>query len=877
MVCITMASAWITMFATLLLAFVNGTKDEVHTSPSVRVHTSTPVVALGSPVTASCIIRDDCPLIKGAVWHLNHIVWHLNQRLIPSSPAAANESGRTSAAANESGWISTVLYSVANQSGWNSTVFIPSFTDTKGYLTCCVLHTFPCQIVGAVEIRAGFPPTAPQNLSCLTNLTKPETLSCQWDPGQDTHLPTQYTLYTEIRDLPESNTYMLPPGVHRYKIPRTGFVLFSEIEIYVKAVNALGQATSTPLLLEPMESAKFDPPKVLKVQAEPNRYGCLRLSWSLSEQQAWVTTVTLEVRLKTANSKQWSEEPVPVQRLMRQRPMEVCRLLHGTEYHIQIRVRYQQSPWSEWSNSNTAVTLERAPTGRLNSWMKESREQRHKSLSLHLFWKPSKQFRANGKILSYVVSRQRQPLKRGQLCITLDSHCVFQLPRGTRKVFLSAGNAAGTSIPTEVEVFQHRALAAVSDVIVLPHDERSLLVQWTSIHSSSVTGYVVEWRPLLKMDPSLILFDHMDRNQSSTLISESIEPYNPYRISVYPKYKDGIGLPQTVEAYSRQKAPSAAPDLRVREILHSRIELTWEEIPLCQRNGIVQSYQIFYWDEQGNTKVVTAELEKRRVVLQELDRSSLYKAFIMVSTGGGSLNGSEVTLKTEPMDDLAIILIVISSGVGLSLLIIISVLVCFSTHERLKMCFWPKIPDPANSSIKRWNTLDSMQDTPPVEDMQESSLVYLSNLSLLDLPKKGLEKRGGEITDDPWCRCSDTSDLGESICGSPQALSPSYIGSHQHSVPYATVVFDSPYSIQPPSQSHAYLRSESTQPLLEEDLEEPSSPKEYQNVPVHGTSGEQVSFRECLNDGPGRGELCIIWDDFPLLRALAMNDVRSQT
>lgn len=49
-------------------------------------------------------------------------------------------------------------------------------------------------------------------------------------------------------------------------------------------------------------------------------------------------------------------------------------------------------------------------------------------------------------------------------------------------------------------------------------------------------------------------------------------------------------------------APSAAPNLRVREMLHSRIELTWEEIPLCQRNGIVQSYQVFYWDERGNTK-----------------------------------------------------------------------------------------------------------------------------------------------------------------------------------------------------------------------------------------------------------------------------------
>uniref|UniRef100_A0A4W5PYZ1 Colony stimulating factor 3 receptor n=1 Tax=Hucho hucho TaxID=62062 RepID=A0A4W5PYZ1_9TELE len=796
-----------------------------------------------------CVIRDDCPLIKGAVWHLNNIVC---------------------------GWVSTVLYSVANQSGWNSTVFIPSFTDTKGYLTCCVLHTFPCQIVGAVEIRAGFPPPAPQNLSCLTNLTKPETLSCQWDPGQDTHLPTQYTLYTEIR---ESNTYVLPPGVHHYRIPRTGFVFFSEIEVYVKAVNALGQATSTPLLLEPLESAKFDPPKVLKVQAEPNRYGCLRLSWGLSEQQTWVTTVTLEVRLKTANSKQWSKEPVPVLRLMRQRPMEVCRLLHGKEYHIQIRVRYHQSPWSEWSNSNTAVTLEKAPTGRLDSWMKVSREQRQMPLSVHLFWKPSKKFRDNGKILSYVVSRQRQPTKKGQLCVTLDSHCVFQLPRGARKVFLSAGNAAGTSSPTEVEVFQHRALAAVSDVNVLPHDESSLLVQWTSIHSSIVTGYVVEWRPLWEMDPSLILFDHIDRNQSSTLISGMrIEPYNPYGISVYPRYKDGIGLPQTVEAYSRQKAPSATPNLRVREILHSRIELTWEEIPLCQRNGIVQSYQIFYWDEQGNTKGgKMLILEKRRVVLRELHRSSSYKAFIMVSTGGGSLNGSEVILKTEHRDYFTIILIVISSGVGLSLLIIISVLVCFSTHERLKMCFWPKIPDPANSSIKRFNTLDSMQDIPPVHDMQESSLVYLSHLSLLDLPKKGLEKMGGEITDDPWCHCSDTSDLGESICGCPHALSPSYIGSHQHSVPYATVVFDSPYSIQPPIQSHAYLRSESTQPLLEEELEEPSSPKEYQNVPIRGTSGEKDSFRECLDDGPGKGELCTLWDDFPLLRALAMNDVQSET
>lgn len=42
--------------------------------------------------------------------------------------------------------------------------------------------------------------------------------------------------------------------------------------------------------------------------------------------------------------------------------MDLCRLLHGTQYLAQIRVRYQQSPWSEWSSSQSGVTLESGKT-----------------------------------------------------------------------------------------------------------------------------------------------------------------------------------------------------------------------------------------------------------------------------------------------------------------------------------------------------------------------------------------------------------------------------------------------------------------------------------------------------------------------------------
>ena len=37
----------------------------------------------------------------------------------------------------------------------------------------------------------------------------------------------------------------------------------------------------------------------------------------------------------------------------------VCDLLHGTQYQVQVRVRYQGSSWSGWSPAQTGSTLEK--------------------------------------------------------------------------------------------------------------------------------------------------------------------------------------------------------------------------------------------------------------------------------------------------------------------------------------------------------------------------------------------------------------------------------------------------------------------------------------------------------------------------------------
>lgn len=94
--------------------------------PCAKLNTSSSVVPLGSPVTATCVIREDCPAFVGQDVHIE---WRLEDRLLPSIPAA-------------------------NQSSRVSEVVIPSFNHTRASLTCCV-QASPAQVLGGVEIRAG--------------------------------------------------------------------------------------------------------------------------------------------------------------------------------------------------------------------------------------------------------------------------------------------------------------------------------------------------------------------------------------------------------------------------------------------------------------------------------------------------------------------------------------------------------------------------------------------------------------------------------------------------------------------------------------------------------------------------------------------------
>lgn len=71
-----------------------------------------------------------------------------------------------------------------------------------------------------------------------------------------------------------------------------------------------------------------------------------------------------------------------------------------------------------------------------------------------LSFQPSKQFRANGQNVSYIVTGKKLPGVNGKVCSTKENYCTFQLPEKAKKVYLRAVNAAGKSPPTEVRIYR---------------------------------------------------------------------------------------------------------------------------------------------------------------------------------------------------------------------------------------------------------------------------------------------------------------------------------------------------------------------------------------------------------------------------------------
>ncbi|NXG17218.1 CSF3R factor, partial [Grallaria varia] len=637
------------------------------------VAVGSPVVPLGSAVTATCTIQSE--LCHGLEQGKVRISWMLDNK--PVAGSQRQGPGGTEV----------------------SNLTLPRFNRTQARLWCCVEWNGTKQRVGMAEIRAGYPPAKPLNLSCVLDLSD-YGLTCQWEQGADSHLPTTVTLKCAGSRAP-AVTGCTPQGGHsRCTVPRPLLQLYREMEIWVSVTNALGTAESEHLCIDPMDVAKLNPPTLQSIQSIPFQTDCVALAWDVAQGTEHME-LQCELRYRAPKDPAWSLVSGIVGRAG---TAQRCGFLFGTQYHFQMRCRRNSASayWSEWSPGRNYTTHEKAPTGKLDTWWGARPARAGGWLEVQLRWKAPRWYEANGRVLGYRVTLG--PRRRGRdpptVCNTTHTHCNFSAPAGTRRVYLSVYNAAGESAATEVILLERKG-QPLAGLWAVPRDSSSLRVHWEA-PPAPVAAYVLEWQRVTTEPGHCSTCWQMERDRAATtaLILYGIEPFQQYNISLYPLYKDAVGMPVHTTAYSQQKAPSQAPKLHLRRISKSEAELCWEPLPVEMQNGFITSYTIFWANSIADVASATVNPSLSSFVIRGLKPSTLYKVHVMASTAAGGTNGTSLTLVTTVLDDTEIQFLFLT--LGLVFLLLILLLICFQKNERMKEQLWPSVPDPANSSLGKW-------------------------------------------------------------------------------------------------------------------------------------------------------------------------------
>ncbi|XP_070620255.1 granulocyte colony-stimulating factor receptor [Erythrolamprus reginae] len=799
------------------------------------------VVTLGGNITASCTIwRNHCSIAKDSKIQ---IVWKLNEEELQGSQ-----------------------YSFGNDVEV-SNITVGPFKDPVSTLSCFIQEQGVPQLLNLTQILAGYPPGQPQNFTCVYNTTS-KSLACQWDPGRDSLLPSHVALKgfrssRECKALDPIADCIPEPGQHTCIFQRLELQLYQKMLFWVSVENALGNATSGSLCEDPMDLAWLAPPTIQDIRPLLEDSDCLVIKWEEGKNSKGMKQAC-DLRYRVESSLEWSFVHNITTAIWQ---IQQCDFLFGRLYYFQMRCRRPSlSYWSSWSPAKLFTTHEKAPSGALDAWW--NLREAEKGTQVQLLWKPMKPREANGRILGYwaALGTGQHPGNSPSLCNTTRRQCTFLMPPGAERVYLSAYNSRGSSPPTEIFLLEKKGQPVLS-VQVSAHNEKSFQVWWDPPRTPA-TGYIVEWHRMTSAaEESNAEWQRLSNGSiRETLIQENIEPFQRYQISVYPLYRDSIGVPQSTEAYTRQKAPTSSPEVHPQNIGASTAEVWWNPLPVEDQNGFITGYTLFCINANEEARSIAVNASVDTLTISGLRPSRMYSLHLMTSTTHGSTNGTSLVITTKEMDSLDITIVYLL--LGLLLVMIFGMVICFHKSKRMKTQFWPSVPDPANSSLGKWAPAVLQEETLQAPKACELSPVIVSAILVIEADEKkclscGKGEPGPAMEEGPAVHSDSGTREAKGAAPSGDSGPTSYMN-NPTPVQYAKVLGGSYRTQQEPSPA-IYIRSSSRQPLLHSLA---PSQKPYKNLWFHSDQPERAapsSFQEetVFLDG------ALL--DFPLLKGLKID------
>ncbi|KAM4052943.1 interleukin-6 receptor subunit beta isoform 2-T2 [Anomaloglossus baeobatrachus] len=742
-----------------------------------------PVVELKTNLTVFCILNQTCLQELRYAITSRELFWKVGNTVIPESQ-----------------------YRLVNDSV-SSVTFQPTL-DMHNSLTCSFKAYGQTDVtLHGIYFTLGYPPEKPENLSCVCYNGR--TLTCSWEPGRPTIIPSTYTL-KQYWSSGERKDCVAAAEKHSCTLDHPDFVMNINTAFLVEAVNPLGQVTSEPVQFDIIEIVKPDPPDIASVSAVLERV--LRIEW---KNPMVLVDLKYNIRYRPRGDGAWNE--VPPDDLARTRDsFSLQELQPYTTYAISIRCRLTRATyWSDWSKEYMATTSESAPSEGPEFWRKiSSGESGDGERVVQLMWK-NLQSRANGLILGYNVT-----VRRGAEVLTSlhvqETACKITVPKDSYEVVLTAYNSKGPSPPSTL------IIPPITDKVVQLPDMNlkaypkagRLYVEWRPVRGA--LGYVMEWcSNSLTMDCDAE-WQRDPGDSTGTYLRGDIEPFVYYLIRLNVLLGDGQERSSSVAAYLQQRAPTIGPAVETKSTGKTWVILTWKPVPVSKQNGFITGYTINYGDNSGVPKVITVNSTVTECTLKSLSAKTAYSVFVTANTEEGGKAGLQLSFTTLPFDTGEVEAIVVSACLGFLVLILFLCFLFCNKRELIKKHIWPNVPDPSKSNIAQWSPQTPSRHGSKPHPFQEGPFTDVSVVKIT-ADEKSYSDQDLKCVDQMKTATSEglSSGIGGSSClSSPQLSGSESDGisctqSTSSTVQYSTVIMGG-YQGQTPM----FSRSESTQPLL---------------------------------------------------------------
>ncbi|NP_001124412.1 interleukin 6 cytokine family signal transducer S homeolog precursor [Xenopus laevis] len=713
-------------------------------------------------------------------------------------------------------------YEILNQT--TSSVTFENLTTLNSPLTCNVMASgHVANTLYGIFFTLGLPPDKPTNLTCI--VYNQDNLTCTWDPGRPTNLPTNYTLSHRWAHF---GANYCRGANNSCTIHSPGFQFYIDTTFQVEATNELGIQKSETLTIDPVNIVKPNPPQLSELISSLELPNALKIEWKNPITNAF--NLKYNIRYRPVKTQDW--EMVPEEDTASHRDSFTLQdLLPNTVYEVSIRCIHKDGHgfWSDWSELKKQVTPEAPPSRGPDIWKKIDSPDANGNRDVMIMWKNLSDSVANGEILLYSVTFQSGS-QSTTFNVTGTSY-KKTLSKDLYSVSVTAYNRRFASPPSKLNIPRSgncQVLHPEFKLKAFPKDKQ-LWVEWTP-QNKSLDGYIIEWCNKYAKEGCVSDWQRESRNVNGTFLRGELEPHKCYWIKVYQLYKDGCECVRSEEAYLQQGTPIVGPSIHTNQVEKHRAIFQWTPVPFDKLNGFIRNYTLIYKPNHGNETAVVINPQTLNIPVGAGWKHTVLCTHAGIQERGGK-DGPIFTFTTLKFANGEVEAIVVSCCVVFLILVLIAVILCFNNRDLIKKHIWPNVPDPSKSNIAQWSP-----QTPNRHDFNAKGHPFqdgsFTDVSVVEITAKQKPEQDIKSMDPLKKNTSEplSSGIGGSSCLSSPRLSASdcdEVESAQttsSTVQYSTVII-SGYRDQQPSAviPHVFSRSESTQPLLdcEERPEEP--------------------------------------------------------